>query len=138
MFDYVAGKQDWLAHGLPAEGEETAIPTAGSRADRDVPTCSLTDRIGGVRERVEAAGSDVCVVVNEERVVLGLLRRKALHADPDNAAEDVMELGPSTFRPNVSVAEMSEYFAEHDLESAPITTSAGVLIGLLRRVASGE
>jgi predicted transcriptional regulator len=44
-----------------------------------------------------------------------------------------MEPGPSTFRPHVPVAEMSEYFAEHDLASAPITTSEGVLIGLLER-----
>jgi predicted transcriptional regulator len=44
-----------------------------------------------------------------------------------------MRPGPSTFRPYVPIAEMAKYMADHDLESSPITTSDGRLVGLLRR-----
>jgi Mg/Co/Ni transporter MgtE len=42
-----------------------------------------------------------------------------------------MRPGPSTFRPQVPIEEMAEYMTTHDLENAPITTSAGELIGVL-------
>jgi Mg/Co/Ni transporter MgtE len=74
------------------------------------------------------------VVVNEQRIVLGLLCERQLQADPDARVEDIMECGPSTFRPSVPLDEMREYFRTHDLESAPITTPDGILLGLLRRL----
>ncbi len=95
VYDYVAGKQDWFAFGLPMEGEEAGQPRAGERADRDVPTCSPSERVGAVRERVQAAGGDTCVVVNEQRIVLGLLRPRALEAAAETCVEEVMELGPA-------------------------------------------
>jgi CBS domain-containing protein len=115
------------------EGEEADLPRAGDRAARDVPTCGPSERIGVVRERAKAAGWDVCVVVNAQRVVLGILRQRELEVDPEASVEEVMELGPSTFRPNVPIAELREYFQKHALPSAPITTPDGVLMGLLRR-----
>ena len=138
MFDYTNGKMEWLAYGLPVEGEEAAVPRAGDRVRADVPTCLPSERIGAVRERAASADSDVCVVVNEQRVVLGLLREKELQSAPDASVETVMELGPSTFRPHVPLEEMEAYFREHDLPSAPITTPDGVLVGLLRRSSATE
>lgn len=129
----MAGKQDWLAHGLPFEGEEAGLPRAADRMRRDAPTCGPDDRIGEVRTRVHAAGWDSCVVVNERRVVLGLLREDHLSGDAEASAESVMELGPSTSRPHAPLFELREYFAEHDVSSATITTSDGVLLGVLRR-----
>jgi Mg/Co/Ni transporter MgtE len=99
----------------------------------DVPTCALDERLGDVRDRVRAAGWDACVAVNTERVVLGLLRGKELEADPDLRIEQAMRPGPSTFRPFVSMEEMVRFMSAHDLESSPITTSDGRLVGLLRR-----
>jgi Mg/Co/Ni transporter MgtE len=98
-----------------------------------VPTCRLTDTIGAVRERIAAGDWDVCVVVNEQRIVLGLLCAPQLNADPAVRVEEVMEIGPSTFRPSVPLEEMHDYFGKHELSSAPITTPDGVLLGLLRR-----
>src|SRR3954467_5038349 len=83
VFDYVAGKQDWFASGLPREGKQAGIPHAGDVADRTVPTCKPTDPVGPVRDRMRDTPWDVCVVVNDEHVVLGLLRRRALDADAD-------------------------------------------------------
>jgi Mg/Co/Ni transporter MgtE len=98
-----------------------------------VPTCRLDEPIGEVRERVRDAGWDACVVVNEERVVFGLLRDRELNQGTDEPVERLMRHGPSTFRPNVSIEEMAGYMTEHDLASSPITSSDGRLIGLLRK-----
>ena len=133
VYDYVGGKQDWLAAGLPTEGRLAKVPRAGDVARRDVPTCGLDERVGEVAERVRRGGWDTCVVVNEERVVLGLLRAKHLDRDPERPVAEVMSPGPSTFRPHVYVMEMARYMTEHDLPSAPVTTGDGVLVGLLVR-----
>jgi predicted transcriptional regulator len=133
VHDYVAGKLDWLAAGGPIEGTGAAQLRAGSVARADVPTCGLDERLGEVRERVKAAGWDACVVVNTERVVLGLLRAGELDSDPGSRIEQAMRPGPSTFRPHVPIAEMAHYLVDHDVESAPVTTSDGRLVGLLLR-----
>jgi CBS domain-containing protein len=132
VYDYTDGKLDWLAAGLPTEGTNATRPRAGDVARRDVPTCRLDESIGKVRERVLRAGWNACVVVNNERVVLGLLRTEELHKGRDEPAEQVMRPGPSTFRPHVSIEEMAHFMIAHDLPSSPITTSDGRLVGLLR------
>ncbi len=109
VYDYAAGKLDWLAAGLPTEGSAARHPRAGD------------------------VGWDACVVVNQERVVLGLLRAKELDADPGLRIEQAMRPGPSTFRPHRPIEEMAEYMVEHKLENSPITTSDGRLVGLLRQ-----
>jgi len=133
VYDYEDGKLDWLAAGLPSEGTNAERPRAGDVARKDVPTCRLDERLGDVRDRVREAGWDACVVVNEERVVFGLLRSQELEANPDLRIEEAMRPGPSTFRPFVSIEEMAAFMIEHDLDSSPITTSDGRLVGLLRR-----
>jgi predicted transcriptional regulator len=131
VYDYVDGKLDWMAAGLPTEGTNAKLPRAGSTSRKDVPTCGLKDRLGDVRDRVRAQGWDSVVVVNEERVVLGLLRSAELDKDADLPIERAMRPGPSTFRPYVSLHEMAHFMVEHKLENAPITTSDGRLVGLL-------
>jgi len=133
VYDYTAGKSDWLAAGLPIEGEAAGRPTAATVVRRDVPTCRLGDALRDVRARVRAAGWDACVVVNEARIVMGLLRTEELDREGDLTAESAMRPGPSTFRPHVPIAEMAEFMASHDLPNVPVTTSEGELIGLLVR-----
>jgi CBS domain-containing protein len=104
---------------------------------RDVPTCSLGERLGDVRDRVIAAGWDACVVVSQDRVVLGLLRADELQADPHLLVERAMRPGPSTYRPFVSVEEMRRTMTERNLENSPVTTSDGKLVGLVRKQDAG-
>ena len=127
------GELDWLAAGLPTEGRNADVPRAGDVARRDVPTCRLEEPIGQVRERVRAAGWDACVVVNDQRVVLGLLRAGELQRGQDETIEQMMRPGPSTFRPHVLIEELAHFMVHHDLPSSPVTTSDGRLVGLLRR-----
>ncbi len=131
VYDYVDGKLDWMAAGLPTEGTNASRPRAGELARQDVPTSGLKERLGEVRDRVRSQGWDAVVVVNEERVVLGLLRSKELDKDPDLTIEEAMRPGPSTFRPFVSAEEMAKFMVDHQLVSSPITTSDGRLVGLL-------
>jgi len=73
------------------------------------------------------------VVVDGARVVLGLLRADDLAKSADATVEQAMSSGPSTFRPYVPIKEMADYLTKHELESSPITTSDGRLVGLLYR-----
>lgn len=118
---------------MPTEGTLAQRPRLVDVVRRDVPTCSLGERLGDVRDRVVAAGWDACVVVSRDRVVLGLLRAKELQADPQLLVERAMRPGPSTYRPFVSVAEMRGTMTERNLDSSPVTTSDGKLVGLVRK-----
>ncbi|HVL89051.1 MAG TPA: CBS domain-containing protein [Actinomycetota bacterium] len=133
MFDYGAGKLDWLAAGNPTEGTNPAKARAGAVARHDVPTCRVDEPLGDVAARVAAAGFDACVVVNDAGVVFGLLRSAELARDAGAIVGDVMRPGPSTFRPHVMAGEMARYMVKHDLTSSPVTRSDGTLVGLLYR-----
>jgi CBS domain-containing protein len=128
VMHYPGGKVDWMGAGLATEGENATRPRAGTVARKDFAVCGPGDRLGDVR-----ADNGVAVVVDSERVVLGLLREKELARDGDARVDDVMVCGPSTFRPHVPIEEMADYMTEHDLESAPITTSDGRVVGVLFR-----
>jgi CBS domain-containing protein len=133
VYDYEAGKEDWGSYGLPREGAITGEPAAADLARRDVPTCALDDDLRSVRERVRAAGWETCIVVNETRVVLGRLGRRALHADDDASVEDAMTEGPSTVRPSIGTSALLERMRPDDLASLLITTPDGRLVGLVLR-----
>jgi CBS domain-containing protein len=132
VYDYVAGKKDWGSYGLPREGTNVPAVTAGDVARRDVPTCTLADGLHDVRERVRAAGWDTCIVLNEERVVLGRLGRKALAADTDESVEEAMTPGPSTVRPSIGAPDLLERIRARNLTSYVVTTPDGRLVGLVR------
>src|SRR5919198_6066526 len=83
VYDYAAGKQDWAAAGLSTEGKLAELPRAGDVARRDVPTCRLDESVKTIRERVRASGLEACVVVNEERVVFGILLEEELGGPDD-------------------------------------------------------
>src|SRR5213593_1163586 len=98
VYDYVAGKVDWLARGLARQGEKATAPRAIDHARDDVVTCGLDDRVDDVRPRVEASPYSFALVVANGGVLLGRLRKAALEGEPAARAGDVMEPGPSTVR----------------------------------------
>jgi CBS domain-containing protein len=133
VYDYAAGKADWLAWGMPREGTAAQVPTVGEVARRDAPTCGLADRVADAKARAQASGFDACVVVNEQRVVLGLLRSQELDGDPNARAEQVMRAGPTTYRPDVLARETGARMHERRVDVLLVTTPDGTLVGLLRR-----
>src|ERR1700681_385311 len=90
VHEYKAGKLDWLAAGLPTEGENSNCPRAGDVARKDVPASHPNDRLGDVAERARTARWEVVVVVDAERIVLGLLRSRELAMDPNLRVEQAM------------------------------------------------
>ena len=133
MYDYRTGILDWKTAGLPVEGTNARQPRLVDVVRRDVPTCSLGERLGDVKDRAVAAGWDACVVVSDGHVVLGLLRAGELQGDPELFVDHVMRPGPSTYRSFVPVAELRGIMSDRNLESSPVTTSDGRLVGLVRR-----
>lgn len=131
VYDYTVGKLDWLAAGLPTEGTNAQRPRAGALARKDVPTCRLDEQLSVVRDRVRRKSWDAAVVVNDERIVFGLLRAKELALDDDRLISQAMRPGPSTFRPYVLAEETARFMVDHKLDSSPITTSDGRPVGLL-------
>jgi Mg/Co/Ni transporter MgtE len=132
VYRYQAGKADWLAAGLPREGTEAHIPRVADVAVRDVPTCRIDERVGAVRDRVQAGRWDVCVVVDQHGVVLGLVPGDVLDRDPGTPVEQVMHPGPVTVRPHLRAGQTPDYLRTPRTPRALVTTSDGILVGLLR------
>jgi CBS domain-containing protein len=133
VYDYVPGKADWAASGLPTEGTLAAVPSAEDAARRGVPTCAPEEKASEAWDRARKAGWDRCVVVNGERVVLGLLREKDLASDPGASVEGAMRNGPATFRPDEPASKMAKRMRERGASAVVVTTSDGKLVGLLYR-----
>jgi CBS-domain-containing membrane protein len=132
VYDYEAGKLDWLAFGLPVEGRAAAEPTVGPLADPDAPTCRPDERLRELEPRL-ASGPSWCAVVNDSGVVVGRVRRRQLAERPEAAARDVMEPGPSTYRPSLPAAELVSSMRERGFEKAFVTSSDGRWMGLVTR-----
>jgi CBS domain-containing protein len=107
VHDYVAGKADWFAAGLPREGERASIARAGDAVRRDVATCRLGDRVGDVARRLRATGARGCFVTTEDGP------------------------GPLTIRPDRALDAVRERFRERGVEEVTVTTPDGVLVGVL-------
>src|SRR5713226_3513234 len=87
VYDYVAGKADWGSFGLALEGRADDPTRVASIARRDVPTCGLDELIFEVADRV-SDDWQICVVTNGEKIVLGILGRRALRSGENLRAED--------------------------------------------------
>jgi len=133
VYDYVAGKVDWLVNRRPVQGDRTPGATVGELARDDVARCRPGDRVGEVREQVERSPYPFALVLSVGGVVLGRLRRSRLACDPELLAADVMEPGPSTVRPHKTAAGVAQDLAQGDLRWAIVTTALGELIGIAAR-----
>jgi CBS domain containing-hemolysin-like protein len=132
VHDYVPGKADWLAHNLHVERRDQLI-TVGQLVRTDVVTCSLTDTIADVAERIADSAYGFALVTTKTGVVLGRLRASVLNVEPDTPAERAIENGPSTVRPDTPAGELAARLRARDLKTAIITSPEGELIGIARR-----
>ena len=133
VYDYVGGKADWFAAGLPREGRLTSIPRAGNVARRDDVTCRPTDRISDVFNKVRQDGKETCIVTTEGGVVLGRVRTDRIDAAAQGPVEEVMELGPTTTRADATLESILERLNARNVESILVATSDGRLVGTLHR-----
>jgi Mg/Co/Ni transporter MgtE len=132
VYDYMPGKIDWLARGLPIEGEQKPVPRVKDVVRDDVARARLDEPVGQVRARVEQSLYGFALVVSDDGTLLGRLRKRALEGDPDASSEQVMEPGPSTVRLNTEARELAERLRKGDLKTAIATDPEGRLVGVVR------
>jgi Mg/Co/Ni transporter MgtE len=75
----------------------------------------------------------ICVVTNDEGVVLGVLGPRALQSGDRVPAEDAMSPGPSTIRPSARREAITARMRDQDLTWIVVTHPDGVLVGVVRR-----
>ena len=106
VFDYAAGKVDWLAAGLPTVRGEPAPARALDEADRDPHTCGPDTPVGDL-------GPESVVVVNDRGIVLGRVPSGDRN-DPTATAETAMEPGPATVRAHEPLEDLLWLVGRHD------------------------
>jgi hypothetical protein len=133
VYEYTAGKLDWLAHRGPLEGKKAKQPTVGEFARDDLVTCALDDQVGGVGPRIADSPYPFGLVLSTGGVLLGRLRSSMLECDPRLRADEVMEPGPKTFRPHRSAEAVAAELGMKGLRWAIVTSPEGQLIGVAAR-----
>ena len=131
VYDYVAGKADWGSFGLPLDGQADSSTRVSSVAATDVPTCRLNEFVRDVAARLPDRW-DICVVTNDESIVLGVLGRSALRSNQQISVEDAMAAGPSTIRPSARLDAITSRMHDQNLTRMVVTRSDGSLVGVVR------
>lgn len=130
-YDYVGSKMEWIGDGLPFEGTLAEQPRLSTLADPEVPTCGLDETVGEARGRL-AQWDLMLVVAGTQRVVLGLVRAEALGLEDSRPIVEVMQEGPSTYRPHVTAEEMSTNLKSMPAPFVVVTNLSGHLVGVAR------
>jgi CBS domain-containing protein len=128
VYDYVAGKADWLAADLPFEGTAQLV---GMFTRRSVATVAERTSAAEALGLVEAQGFSPVLVVNDAGVVMGAAYRDKLAAAPGEAAVGtVMRFGVSTVRPSEDAASLAHRMGQRPVTRVVVTRSDGTLAGL--------
>lgn len=130
--DYAAGEEDWIAAGLPIEGEAASEPRI-TEILSDVPRVAPQDDVAEVTKRVFDAGWKSAMVVNDGGIVLGRLYRSQLQGGEGASVQELMQEGPSTVRASVSTHEAQHLMEDSDLSTLAVTTPEGRLLGMVRK-----
>jgi CBS domain-containing protein len=132
VYDYVPGKADWLAAGLPREGEAAAIPFAGNIASPVVPTCDYREQVNTALEQLAATGHGFCVVVSDDTLVLGMFYVDEAQPGTGTVA-DAMRPGPTTVRASEPMEPLVQRMRKAGVDGILVTDPEGRLIGLMDR-----
>jgi CBS domain-containing protein len=127
VYDYAAGKTDWLAADLPFEG---TAQLAGMFTRRVATAEEHTPAAEALR-LLDAQGFGPLLVLNPAGVVMGTVHRDALKSAPAHAdAGSLMRFGVSTVRPSEDAAELAHRMGHAEVTRVVVTRSDGTLIGL--------
>jgi rhodanese-related sulfurtransferase len=131
VYRYTPGKADWLAAGWGTEGTEAKKNRISRQVRKEVPTCSLRERLEDVKSR-RRPNQDLCVVVNDRNIVLGVIEGETWDANPLARVVDVMQPGPRTLRPDMDPKNAQKILRQSGKLNAIVTTSDGELLGVIR------
>ncbi len=129
VYDYVSGKSDWLAAGLPTVRESAGPPAALDALRAGDAVGHVGERLGDAARRVRAEGKDELIVVDDRHVVLGRIRGAAFDGDPDAPIEDVMRPGPATIRPDTPLEDVVASLGAAGVANTLVTDPDGRFIG---------
>lgn len=132
VYDYAAGKVDWMAHGLPIEGSEAGRTTALTLTREDVAVCALDDPVDEVARLIDASAYGFALALSPGRIVLGRVRRSRL-AGAGASVEALLEPGPSTIRPHTPIEDLAARVARSEVQTLIVTDPDGKLLGVVRR-----
>jgi CBS-domain-containing membrane protein len=122
-----------MARALPLDEDRATERRAIDFSNQEAVTCGLRDTVGTLRPRVADSPYGFALVLGDDGVLLGRLRKAALGGDQEALAEEVMEPGPSTNRPDASLAKLLAKLQERELTTAILTDPEGRLLGVVRR-----
>lgn len=134
VYDYVPGKSDWTAAGLPREGKSAEIPNAGDVARLAVPLCHFRHNAPEALEKMKANNDDLCVAIDDDNIVLGMVSAAGHERLREGAkVEDIMRSGSTTIRANEPLAPLVERMKAAGVDGILVTNAEGRLLGLLYR-----
>lgn len=131
VYDYTGGKADWLAAGLPTEGRGHARRVTS--AMETPPATQRDHNLTEVVARTRAIGWDICVVVNNQNIVIGVLRLDRMEPAPIGRAEELMEPGTTTIRADADLEQTLNRMSRRNVGNLVVSTPEGGLLGVLRR-----
>jgi len=123
VYDYVDGKADWMAYGLPVEGDDG--PFLGQQVTA-VATCGVTLSVADAREVLQSTGAEVVVLLHDGGLAVGEVDAEAMEGHEGHVKLlDMFRPVPSTVRPSVTLASVADGGGGERL----VTTSDGRLLG---------
>lgn len=128
VYDYAAGKTDWLADDLPFEG---SAELAGMFTRRGVATVGERTPAAEALRLLDAQGFGPVLVVNPAQVVMGAAYRDSLaKAAAEAEVGTVMRFGVSTVRPSEDAEALAHRMGHAAVTRVVVTRQDGTLVGL--------
>ena len=128
VYEYVAGKADWLAADLPFEG---TAELAGMFTRRGVATVGERTPVAEALRLLDAQGFGPVLALNQADVVMGAAYRHNLEsAAADAEVGTLMRFGVSTVRPSEDAAALAHRMGHAEVTRVVVTRSDGTLVGL--------
>jgi len=128
VYDYAAGKADWLAADLPFDG---TARLAAMFTRRGVATAREGTPAEEALRVLDAQGFGPVVVVNEAGVVMGAAHRDGLASASSQAeAGTVMRSSVSTVRPSEDAGALADRMGHAGVTRVVVTRPDGTLVGL--------
>jgi CBS domain-containing protein len=128
VYDYAAGKTDWIAADLPFEG---TARLAGPFTRRGVAAVTERTPVSEALRLLDAQGFGPVLVLNRAGVVMGAAYRETLESASGEAGTGtVMRSGVSTVRPGEDAAALAQRMSHAEVTRVVVTRPDGTLVGL--------
>src|SRR4249919_3216547 len=119
VYEYVAGKADWLAADLPFEG---TAELAGMITRRGVATVGERTPVAEALRLLDAQGFGPVLALNQADVVMGAAYRHNLEsAAADAEVGTLMRFGVSTVRPSEDAAALAHRMGHAEVTRVVVT-----------------